>query len=58
VALDHVRGDVTGPSALELERAAEALDHAPAASLRDAARIVRRGCCVFLMQGQSDRHLA
>jgi uncharacterized membrane protein YccC len=54
VALDHVRGAATGPSALVFERAAEALDRAPsaiddaaaaaaaAASLRDAARIVRR----------------
>jgi uncharacterized membrane protein YccC len=54
VALDHVRGAETGPSALELERAAAALEGATpameeragaaaaAASLRDAARILRR----------------
>jgi uncharacterized membrane protein YccC len=54
VALDHVRDAATGPSAFEFERAAEALDRpslamenragaaAAAASLRDAARILRR----------------
>ena len=64
-ALDHVRGDRSGPAelSLELERAAERLDRAPpggedrawvaeaAGSLRDAVRVLRREAASSLERG-------